>query len=47
VMIWYHHVGGIWYLSGFCVSNPLRSHSRVIWISEVAYIWVRGLVRPV
>ena len=22
VMIWYHHVGAIWYLPGFCVSNP-------------------------
>ena len=22
VMIWYHHVGGIWYLPIFCVSNP-------------------------
>jgi hypothetical protein len=21
VMIWYRHVGGIWYLPGFCVSN--------------------------
>jgi hypothetical protein len=22
VMIWYHHVGGIWYLPVFYVSNP-------------------------
>jgi len=27
--------------------QPLRSHSRVIWISKVAYIRVRGLVRSI
>ena len=22
MMIWYHHIGGIWYLLGFCVPTP-------------------------
>ena len=49
VMIWYHHVGGIWYLPGFCVSNPseaiveLYGHLRS---RTFGYEVLLGLFRP-
>jgi hypothetical protein len=37
-------LGGFGIFPVLCL-QPLKSHSRIIWTSKVAYTWVQGLVR--